>query len=104
MQLNVRALAGQLFINDIEIAFPVHRQKLEAIFGKPSRLYHKLNWKCIWDHLGIYTDYGVWDKIYRINFLQKPYPIENENASTTFFEGTLSIDDKQITTEKIRID
>lgn len=101
MQVTVRVNNGKLFINNIEIEFPVHRQQLEAIFGEPSRLYHKLNWKCIWDNLGIYTDYGVWDKIYRISFLQKPYPIENENASTSFFEGTLSIDGKKITTEKV---
>ncbi|MCH7399701.1 hypothetical protein MM236_17020 [Belliella sp. DSM 107340] len=101
MKINVKVQSGKLFINDTEIEFPVHRQKLEAIFGKPSRLYYNINWKCVWDHLGIYTDYGVWDKIYRIHFLQKPYPIEKENASRSFFEGTLSIDDKQITTEKV---
>jgi hypothetical protein len=58
-----------LFINDIEIEFPVHLNELIKHFGEPSRKEFDLFWRIIWDELGIYTSYPTPDYIVSINFL-----------------------------------
>jgi hypothetical protein len=58
-----------LFINDIEIEFPVHLNELIIHFGEPSRKEFDMFWRIIWDELGIYTSYPTSDYIVSLNFL-----------------------------------
>jgi len=80
-------------INNKEITFPIHLNTLVEIFREPSQHEYKLLWNVVWDDIGVYCDYGSWDNILSINFLQSKME-KIEFTPSVLFQGKLLVNNE----------
>ncbi|PHS30190.1 MAG: hypothetical protein COA95_09850 [Methylophaga sp.] len=84
-----------IYINGLEITFPIHLNTLKDIFGEPTKEEYDVVWHVTWDNYGVYAEYVVWNNIFDIKFLLSNTH-KLKHFPNNFFNGQFLLDSLEI--------